>query len=65
MTPNQKATADVYSSIPLPARLAILTDLSDFAATIADPLVAAGVMRAANRFVRQATATEREKRRKA
>lgn len=62
MTPDQRATADVYSSIPLATRVQIMNDLSDYASTIADPLVAAGVMRAANRFLRQATAVEREKR---
>ena len=64
MTPDQKATADVYASIPMQTRISMLNDLSEYAHTLSEPLVAAGVMLAATRIIRQATRTEREKRRK-
>lgn len=65
MTPDARATAEVYASIPMATRILIMTDLAEFAHTIADPLVAAGVTLAATRIVRQAGKLEREKRRKA
>lgn len=64
MTPDQKAVADVYSSIPMQTRLAILDDLAAYARTEPDPQVRSGVMLAAIRIVHQATRVEREKRRK-
>jgi len=65
VTPDQKATADIYASIPMQTRVHILNDLSDYAHSLSEPLVAAGVMLAATRIVRQATRVDREKRRKA
>ena len=64
MTDEQKNTATVYASIPLQARLTIFNDLVAYAETLSEPLVRAGVMFAAGRFVHQATRLEREKRRK-
>ena len=65
LTADQQDVANVYASIPMQTRLTVFNDLVGFAQQQTDPLVRAGVMFAAGRFVSQATRIEREKRRKA
>lgn len=61
MNPAQRAKAEVYASLPMQTRIAIMQDLVDFAQTLGDPMIASGVMLAATRIVRQADRLRREK----
>ena len=63
MTPEQLVTAQVYAGLSPDTRRAIWQDLIAFSKTESEPMIRAGILIAAGRFVEQTTRLEREKKR--